>query len=115
MSVEDRGVIDFFATRREVDRILVGISDHLDWSSPIDHLHKLQENMNDYAAFIESGQVWERASETASRAVPPGSVPVELKVFLLHEPPALFLEFLDRAREAFAALPITVSYEVKSG
>jgi hypothetical protein len=101
MSIEDQNTVDFLAIERDDAKIVLAISDHWDWSVPMEHVLALQEKMNSYAEFVESGQVWESATEKSGRTILPGSIPIEIKVFLKHGPPPLFFEFLDRAREVF--------------
>lgn len=115
MSIEKRNTVDFLVFERDEPRLVLVISDHLDWVSPMDHLSALQEKMNGYAGFIANGQVWESASEKSGRKIPKGSVPLEIRVSLKHSPPPLFFEFMGRAKEAFATLGVSVGHELKPG
>ncbi len=60
MSIEQTKVIDFIGTDNKTGNINLGISDHLDWKDPKnEHLLILQEKINTYLAFIESGQLYQ--------------------------------------------------------
>lgn len=55
MSVENKSVIDFIS--EEDDKVVLTISDHLEWEMDNEHLYLLQEKINAYLMAIESGQV----------------------------------------------------------
>lgn len=60
MTVIEKKKIDFMGSEKDTGNILLGISDHLDWTeSPEEHLMHLQEKLNNYLAFIESGELFE--------------------------------------------------------
>ena len=48
----------------QVERALALVIDDTDWSDEDDHLLALQEKLNAYAAFIESGEVFEQFRDT---------------------------------------------------
>jgi hypothetical protein len=55
MSVEEAGVVDFISTRG--DRVVLTITDHLDWADEAGHVLALQEKINAYLAFLEGGEM----------------------------------------------------------
>lgn len=55
MSIEQLNVVDFASINQAGEAVLT-ISDHLDWVSDNNHLYLLQEKVNGYISFIESGQ-----------------------------------------------------------
>ena len=59
MTVEQPKVIDFVSTNKEGTRVYLTISDHLDWRADDEehHLLSLQEKINHYLHFAESGQL----------------------------------------------------------
>ncbi|MDD3744247.1 MAG: hypothetical protein PHX54_11540 [Lentimicrobiaceae bacterium] len=57
MSVENIHVIDTISVDTE-NRIVLTISDHLKWNNK--HLVLLQNKINSYIDFIESGQIYEQ-------------------------------------------------------
>jgi hypothetical protein len=57
MTVEEVKKIDFIGTDKETDNIILTISDHLQWDN--EHIYILQEKINSYLAFIETGQIYE--------------------------------------------------------
>lgn len=60
MSIEDLKVIDAIGDDVEANELTLAISDHLLWvEDPHEHLLLLQEKLNTYLAFLESGEVFE--------------------------------------------------------
>jgi hypothetical protein len=66
VTVEQSKVIDF-VNRTPTGDVVLAISDHLPWSDVDDHLLQLQEKLNAYLRFIESGEVYEKFPETRER------------------------------------------------
>jgi hypothetical protein len=58
MSVENTQVIDFIGFEEATGKVVLTIADHLPWDDR-DHLLLLQEKLNSYLAFIESGEIYE--------------------------------------------------------
>ena len=54
MSILEHDLIDGIAL--DGQQLVLMISDHLDWGDEYDHLIELQEKINAYIAFCESGQ-----------------------------------------------------------
>jgi len=58
MSIEQKDIIDFISTSPD-GKIVLTISDHLLWDEKNEHLLILQEKLNSYLRFIESGEIYE--------------------------------------------------------
>lgn len=62
MSITNPRVIDFWAIpKRELHDLVLVITDHLEWGGKAEqgeHLLLLQEKINTYIAFIESGEIY---------------------------------------------------------
>ena len=75
-------MIDVIGIDRQTGQVVLTISDHLDWSDSIAHQKILQEKLNRYLAFVESGEIMESYPDAKDRAVafpsgfqvPPGCV-----------------------------------------
>jgi len=80
MSIDQPNTVDIIALGRE-NTVLLTISDHLDWTDVKSHLYALQEKVNTYCQFIESGQLYNQMKEARDMR------PVIEHVFF-HEPPA---------------------------
>ena len=59
MSVDNPKVVDAIGTERTTDIVVLTISDHLEWDGDNQHLEVLQEKINKYLEFIQSGQLFE--------------------------------------------------------
>jgi|SRR5678809_586292 hypothetical protein len=57
MSVEDSKIVDAISADPK-GNIVLTISDHLEWDENSEHLLVLQNKINDYLSFIESGQIY---------------------------------------------------------
>ena len=57
MSITDLNKIDIIATRPDSDVVKLVITDPLGWEDTHGHAALLQEKINTYIAFIESGQL----------------------------------------------------------
>jgi hypothetical protein len=55
MSVEDKDKIDAISLSNDGKKVILTITYHLDWTE--DSLLKLQEKINTYLSFIESGEM----------------------------------------------------------
>jgi len=68
MSIEDLKIIDHISIDLEGNTVLT-ISDHLEWDEDNEHLVLLQEKINVYLSFIESGQLYEEYPNTNGRKI----------------------------------------------
>jgi len=59
MSVMDKKIIDFIGVDKKNNNLVLTITDHLKWRQETDDVHLLfmQNKINYYLAFIESGEV----------------------------------------------------------
>ena len=105
MSVDDSRVIDFIGVDKKNGEVILTISDHLDWSDSVQHQIMLQEKLNKYLAFIESGEILESYPDAQNR-------PVAIKVVFKYRPDAEGLQFLLRAKEVVHSAGIRLQYEV---
>ena len=71
MSVEDLEKVDFVVTGgMPGGEVCLVVSDHLDWDQQEGyHLLTLQEKLNTYLAFIETGQIYREFPKAAGRKI----------------------------------------------
>lgn len=61
MSIYDAQTIDFFAVDHRSNVVFLVIADHLPWDEHEgEHLMMVQEKINAYLAFMESGEIFEK-------------------------------------------------------
>ncbi len=58
MSVDNSQVVDAIGTEKDDTVVTLTITDHLEWGN-VEHLLKLQNKLNKYLAFIESGEIYD--------------------------------------------------------
>ena len=93
MSIDQPEVIDLLSTEIKQDCCVVAISDHLEWDNR-DHLIALQNKVNNYLAFIESGEIYEARPEARGQAI-------EISIYCQYTPETEDdLSFLRFARNA---------------
>ena len=70
MSVSDADKIDFIGLDPLTGVVVLSISDHLNWAEDNDdHLVSLQDKINAYLSFVESGEIYEKFPVLAGKAV----------------------------------------------
>ena len=105
MSVQDPNTIDFVSLGTKLDTALLVVSDHLDWSSPMDHQFALQEKLNAYLSFIETQELYSQFPKAKGKRV-------EIRVVLQYVPDASGTEFLQKVAKFIAEAGFTFSYQV---
>ena len=103
MSVEDQKVIDIIHSEKEGGGVTLTITDHLEWGDG-EHLMKLQEKINSYLAFIESGEIFEQYPGAAGKII-------KLNVVCKFRPDSEGERFLNLCREAIAKAGFEFNYE----
>ena len=91
MSVEQDDVVDAVGVEKSSSKVILTISDHLDWSDTDAHLLILQAKINGYLAFIEGGQILSAYPQSKGRK------PV-IEIVFKFQPSADALTFLERVR-----------------
>jgi hypothetical protein len=94
MSVGEKDIIDFVSTKDDV--VTLSIADHLSWDDERSHLAQLQDKLNRYLDFINSGELVDKFPEAADHR------PL-VRVYFLHPPTKTAHEFLDKASTSIEA------------
>lgn len=105
MSVVDRQKIDVIGLETVSGKVVLTVADDLDWSDENLHLTALQEKLNTYLSFIESGEVNEAFPESVGRRI---VIAIVSKFALTEEG----LKFLERARSIIEASGIELRHKV---
>ncbi|MBI2390509.1 MAG: hypothetical protein HYV09_13045 [Deltaproteobacteria bacterium] len=106
MSVDNPEVIDFIGVERTTGSVVLTISDHLDWSHEATHIELLQEKLNGYMRFIESGEIRETYPDSVGR-------PVVISIVGSHPLSSMAEEFLQHARSRVGELGVELRFEIK--
>ena len=108
-TILDTKQIDAIGFSKDGRTEMLLLLDHLDWTREYEHLKLLQEKMNSYLWFVESGQ--------AETKRPKRVIPRAVKLFVIdirfqHQPTDNCIKFLDAARRQAAELKTEIQYRV---
>ena len=107
MSIVETNVVDIIAVPEwEPDNVVLVITDHLEWGNKAqqgEHLLLLQEKINTYVAFIESGELLE--SYPPSKGKDP-----KIRINGLYELPEQGEFFIDCVTEILKGVGIGMEY-----
>jgi len=104
MTVEQTDVVDFVGVNRADGRVVLTVSDHLPWDDD-DHVLTLQDKLNAYIRFVESGQLLKEHPAVAERAV-------QIHIVCKYPPSEVGVQFLEMARRKLEAVGIDLTHEV---
>ena len=102
MSVDDESVVDAIGIDGS-GTVVLTISDHLPWDK--EHLYLLQQKINSYLAFIESGEIYESYPESKEREI---KICLECKF----EPTAVASTFLGQCSSIIGKAGFQFGHEV---
>jgi hypothetical protein len=104
MAVDNPDVVDIVSDD-PYGRVVLTISDRLDWDDPASHLYTLQAKLNRYLAFIESGELLESRPGAAGKRV-------AIRVVLQHSPTVEGVGFFEQAKTIVEAAGFDFAYRV---
>jgi hypothetical protein len=105
MSIEQANVIDFMSTDRVSGYITLTATDHLEWGSR-EHLLLVQEKLNSYLAFVESGEIF------ASYPTAKGK-PIKFDIVCQFEPDEEAIRFFSLCGEAIKTAGFDFGYRIQ--
>jgi hypothetical protein len=104
MAVDEANVIDLASVNTTGEMVLT-ISDHLDWTNVIEHQTVLQNKLNAYLAFVESGEIFDRFPDAKGRQI-------VFNVVFKFKPDKESGQFLDRARKVIESAGFGLRHEI---
>ena len=105
MTIEQRNLVDFSCIDKEDGCLILAISDPLEWDERNQHLLQLQQKMNDYLRFIESGEIYEKIPNAPGRKI-------KIIVYLMYLPTDIVERFFNTAREVCQQINVELEYEM---
>ena len=111
VTVQQTNVVDWLGIEKQTGHVLLTVLDDLDWVNEGEHLLALQEKLNTYLAFIESGEVFERLVETLGRSVPK-ETPVKVSILAKHALTDHARAFVGHAQGMFAGAGFQLMHKV---
>lgn len=107
MALENAHFVDALGIETESGFTILTIADAWDWQDVEEHLLALQNKLNAYFAFIESGEIWD--------AYPPAiGHRVVIEIVACFPSPVEMQRFLALANQAAGALDVLVRHRVVS-
>lgn len=110
MTVAQVGTIDWLSLGKEKRQITLTIVDDLDWNEENEHLLLLQEKLNAYLAFVESGDILSHSERLGCD--PKESIPIQVSIVAKFEPSERARELLSYARTTFEGVGISLTHRV---
>ena len=104
MSVEQTSVVDFIGTSKDEHEVILTVADHLEWDAENKHLLLLQEKLNSYLRFIESGEIFDSYPSAKGKRI-------GINVCALHAPEGDALEFLARSKNTIEKAGFSFRFE----
>lgn len=107
MSVTDLKQIDMIGLDDVRNVVSLGVSDDLPWGAETldDHLLVLQEKLNAYLRFIESGEIYTAYPQAMGRFL-------EIEILMKTPPPAPAELFLTQAREVIGGAGVSLKWRI---
>lgn len=105
MSVEDSNVIDIIHSEKDGGCVTLTVTDHLEWGDG-EHLLKLQDKLNKYLAFVESGEVFEKYPAAKGKAV-------KINVVCKYHPDSEGERFLNLCQKTITEAGFEFNYETR--
>lgn len=105
MAVDSPKVIDAVGIDNATGEVVLTIADHLEWTSLHDHLAILQDKINSYLGYLESGEMSESYPQGKGRRV-------RIDIICKHEPPEPAIEFFKKAEPVVEECGASLSWHV---
>lgn len=103
MSIEKTEVIDFIGIDKEQGEVLLTISDHLEWDD--NHLFILQEKLNSYISFVESGELFEVYPDSKNRNI-------SIVIMCKYSPSPAGINFIEKARLILEKINVRLIFQI---
>jgi hypothetical protein len=108
MTVEETDCIDIMRHDTAHEKIILDITDHLEWDDENGHLLKLQDKLNVYLRFLKSGKVYEGHDELREKKF-------VINVVFKNAPTPGALSFLEKVTPIILGAGIELRHEVFNG
>ena len=105
MAVTDSNKIDFIGLDKESGKVILTISDHLNWEDEENHLVILQEKLNTYISFIESEEVHIEYPESIRRQL-------QIDIKFKFKPTTNANDFMQKVKDVLSSISVDFSTSV---
>jgi hypothetical protein len=102
MSLDKLDVVDAVGTEKNSDTVVLNLLDEWDWDDERGHLFALQDKLNAYLAFVETGQIYEDYPTAAGKSL-------RIDIISRYPVPEAALAFLAKAATVASQLCISIT------
>jgi hypothetical protein len=106
MSIKQINIIDSVAVSDEDGRLLLIISDELDWKKTQDHLEVLEKKLDLYLSCINNGEIYEIFPQGKGR-------PISIQIYAKFKFPQKALEYLEVVNKKVASWEFGVEIKIE--
>lgn len=111
MSIRETNVVDWLGIEKGSGHVVLTLIDDADWENEQEHLLLLEEKLNSYLAFIESGEAYKRLGAETGRA-DLKALPIKVNILARHPPSPRANEFLEYAIKMFRGAGLSLTHKV---
>jgi hypothetical protein len=104
-TIEQKDKIDAIGIDKETEITILKIFDHLDWNDELNHLLLLQEKINSYLSFMESGEIYEAYPDSQDRKL-------MIQIDFLEKPSENAIKFLDTVSKIMNDAGFELTYSI---
>lgn len=101
--IDEIDKIDFVGIDNITGKCCLTISDHYSWENEYEHLVLLQDKINSYIGFIESGEIYESYQEARGRII-------EIQIHFKFPPNSKCVEFLNQVERVLNGIQVNLSW-----
>jgi hypothetical protein len=102
MSLDKLDVVDAVGTEKDSGTVVLNLLDAWDWDDERGHLFALQDKLNAYLAFVETGQIYEDYPTAVGKSL-------RIDIISRYPAPEAALAFLEKAATVASQLCITIT------
>lgn len=104
MSVDQTNTIDAIGIDKSSGRVILTISDHLEWRNN-EHLLLLQDKMNTYLRFVESGEILDTYPDSKGKNI-------TISIVCRYAPDSQAVDFLNKVARVIETSGIELDHRV---
>lgn len=105
MSLYDSNTVDAIGIDKEKDHVTLALIDSEDWTNEEHHLLLLQEKLNSYLSFIESGEIITSYKEAKGKDI-------EIAIHFKNDIPQSCIDFLRDVKEIINEAGLMFNYQI---
>ncbi|MFD0588389.1 DUF6572 domain-containing protein [Paenibacillus sp. GCM10027627] len=105
MALQKTNELDAIGVDNITGFVTLAIFDSLEWANEEEHLFLIQEKINAYLEFLESGEIYSVYEHAEGRNI-------EIKIYFKYDIPQNCMEFLEKAAEIVAVAGFRLNYKV---